>query len=61
MDRQLTIREAQFLMDFWAETFAAQGSKCAECGESVPLKDTMKRANTFDIICRDCKDLPDNH
>lgn len=38
----------------WRNVWLGQGCKCAECGDSVELSETVKRTLSFTIICRTC-------
>lgn len=42
------------LQVIWRNIWIAQGHKCADCGESVELQDSIKRSHSFTIICQKC-------
>ena len=40
--------------DIWKAQWKAQGGRCFACALPVALKDTAKRAMSFEILCKSC-------
>jgi hypothetical protein len=47
-----------FSRSVWESIWLSQEKKCAQCGKEVELKDTGKRAYSFEVVCKDCYAKP---
>jgi hypothetical protein len=47
-----------FNRSVWESIWLSQDKKCAQCGNEVELKDTGKRAYSFEVICKNCYKKP---